>query len=441
MKTQHLPTRALAVLGMMAVSGLAASGLAASGLAAQDSKRDSISVPAGPLPLVFLDCQSKGCDRDFLRTELTWMNFVRDRNQSQVHILATSQNTGAGGSEITVTFDQQTPVVLSDSLRAIIPQGATDDEERRILARTIGRGMLPFIRGTPLADQLSVLYTPSAGESSGTRGASDPWHLWVYRISAGGYTNGDENYTSLSTNASVRASRTTEDWKFNFSLDGDYRENSYTLSETKTLQTYQHNWGGNSGAVKSLTPRWSAGASASVSSSVQSNQDVLLRAGPALEFNVFPYAESTRRQIIFQYSPGVRYANYTDSTIFGKLKETHPDHQFLLAAELTQSWGSVSASTSFNQLLDDLSKSNLNVNGNLSWRIVTGLNLNVGGSYSRIRNQLNLKRGKQGQEDVLLQLRQLRTGYSYRANIGLSFTFGSIFQNVVNPRLSEGSFF
>lgn len=436
MKTQHLPTKALAVLVMVATAGLAASGLAA-----QDSKRDSLSAPAVPLPLVFLDCQSKGCDRDFLRTELTWMNFVRDRNQSQVHILATSQNTGGGGSEITVTFDQQTPVLLSDSLRAIIPQGATDDEERRIVARTIGRGMLPFIRGTPLANQLSVRYTPSAGDGAGTRGARDPWHLWVYRISAGGYTNGDENYTSLSGNASVRASRTTEEWKINFSLDGDYRENSYTLSETKTLQTYQHSWGGDGGVVKSLTPRWSTGVSASVSSSVQSNQDLLLRVGPALEFDVYPYSESTRRQIIFQYSPGVRYADYADTTIFGKVKETHPDHQFLVAAELTKSWGSVSASTSFNQLLDDFSKSNLNVDGKVSWRIITGLNLNVGGSYSRIRNQLNLKRGKQGQEEVLLQLRQLRTGYSYRANVGLSFTFGSIFQNVVNPRLSEGRLF
>src|SRR5688572_27912053 len=56
------------------------------------------------LPRVFLDCQANGCDDDFLRTELTWLNFVRDRTLALVHILVTSQTTASGGSEVTATF-------------------------------------------------------------------------------------------------------------------------------------------------------------------------------------------------------------------------------------------------------------------------------------------------------------------------------------------------
>jgi hypothetical protein len=40
-------------------------------------------------------------------------------------------------------------------------------------------------------------------------------------------------------------------------------------------------------------------------------------------------------------------------------------------------------------------------------------------------------------EEVLLQRRQLETGYSYFFSVGLSYTFGSIFTNVVNPRFGS----
>ena len=36
--------------------------------------------------------------------------------------------------------------------------------------------------------------------------------------------------------------------------------------------------------------------------------------------------------------------------------------------------------------------------------------------------------------EVLLQLRELKTSYRYDISVGLSYTFGSIYNNVVNPR-------
>ena len=391
------------------------------------------------LPRVFVDCRAYGCDDDFLRTELTWMNFVRDRNQALVHVIATSRSTAGGGSELTVTFQPQTAITgAADSIIAFIPQGATEDGARRVLSRSIAQGMLRYVKDATLASQLTVSYAaPKTKVTSDTRGAKDKWHLWVVRTSASGYTNGDENYKSASLYGSVRASRITNAWKANFSVSGNYRENSYQLSETERLNTYLHGYNADATLVKSISPRLSLGAQSYLVSSVQSNQDLTARLSPAIEFDLFPYAQSTRKQVVVRYGPGIRYANYHEYTIYDKLSETHPDHQLLIASELTQPWGSVSASTTFKQLLDEPSKSNFDVNGFVSWRIVTGLNLNFGGGYTRIRDQLNLKRGEQEAQDVLLQLRQLRTGYSYYANVGLSFTFGSIFSNVVNPRFSQ----
>ena len=48
-------------------------------------------------PKVFLDCSS--CDIQHIKTEITLVNYVRDRKEAQVHILITTQSTGSGGRE------------------------------------------------------------------------------------------------------------------------------------------------------------------------------------------------------------------------------------------------------------------------------------------------------------------------------------------------------
>src|SRR6267143_921287 len=52
---------------------------------------------------VFLDCPDTFCDFDYYRTEITFVNWVRDRQFAQVHLLITTQDTG-GGREYTLTF-------------------------------------------------------------------------------------------------------------------------------------------------------------------------------------------------------------------------------------------------------------------------------------------------------------------------------------------------
>ena len=51
---------------------------------------------------VFLDCTY--CDMDFLRTEIPIVNYVRDRKEADVDIVASSIQTGSGGEEYTFVF-------------------------------------------------------------------------------------------------------------------------------------------------------------------------------------------------------------------------------------------------------------------------------------------------------------------------------------------------
>lgn len=410
--------------------------IAASPLTAQVAP---LAGAGGELPRVFLDCQARGCDTDFLRTELTWMNFVRDRTLALVHVIATSRGTASGGTELTVSFTGSP--VEADTIVQFSPEGATFAAQRELLARVIGQGMLGFVTGSPLAERLSIQYRAPAVSAAvaDTRGAEDRWNLWVFRLSGNAWFNGEEAYQSTSVNGSFRASRITERFKTVLSMNGNYSENHYTLSEGGAFASYRHGYSGEALLVQSIGGQWSFGVQANAASSVTSNLDLGVRVGPALEYDVFPYAQSTRRQVILRYGLGVKSLHYDSLTIYDKTSETLPDHRFVLAAEATQPWGDIGGSAQFSQYLHDLSKYELDMSVGVSWRVARGLNLNFDVGYSRIRDQINIKRGNATDEDVFLHLRQLATGYQYFGSVGVSYTFGSIFQNVVNPRFTRNT--
>jgi hypothetical protein len=74
----------------------------------------------------------------------------------------------------------------------------------------------------------------------------------------------------------------------------------------------------------------------------------------------------------------------------------------------------------------------------LNLRLFRGLSLNVNGFYSRIHDQLNLPRGEATDDEILLRRIQLATDYQYFTSFGITYTFGSIYSNIVNPRM-QGS--
>ncbi len=63
-----------------------------------------------------------------------------------------------------------------------------------------------------------------------------------------------------------------------------------------------------------------------------------------------------------------------------------------------------------------------------------GLSVFMHGSISRIRDRLFLPAGEVEEEDILLRTRRLPTDFEYAFTLGFSYTFGSIFNNIVNPR-------
>lgn len=65
-----------------------------------------------------------------------------------------------------------------------------------------------------------------------------------------------------------------------------------------------------------------------------------------------------------------------------------------------------------------------------------GFSLNLNGNHSITRNQVNLAAGDVTLEELLLRQQQLQSGYNYFVSIGLSYSFGSIYNTIVNPRFN-----
>jgi len=180
-----------------------------------------------------------------------------------------------------------------------------------------------------------------------------------------------------------------------------------------------------------------------VSGSSFSNTKLRMEIGPAIEYDFFPYSQSTRKFLTIQYGVELARRNYDELTIFALKEETILRHNLDLSLSLNQKWGSVSVSADVSHLLTNFERSltdsyNIGLFANTNFRLYKGLSIRAFASYHRIRDQLDLPGNAATREEILLQSIRLPTGYSYQANFGLTYRFGSIFNNVVNPRMGGG---
>lgn len=380
-------------------------------------------------PKVFIDCSY--CDGDYIRTEITFVNFVRDRKDAQVHILITTQQTGASGTEYTLLFSGQGDFEgIDNELKYVSGNTDTSDEIREGLVNTLKIGLVPYAGKTPIAERISISYRGGVEQQTAT---SDKWDYWVFSLSGRAYFRGEQRSSNYTLGGSFSANRVTPEFKFRSSYSGSRDEDRFSLtSGTSVNISTNHTF--RILAVKSISDHWSVGAGMSAWSSTYSNIAFAVNPAPAVEYNFFPYSESTRRQLRFLWKPGFRSNHYIEETIYNKTSENLWEQSFSITLEMKQKWGTVTTAFEASHYFNDLSKNRLYIYGDLSIRLYKGLSFNTYGQFSRIRDQLSLRKGIATDEEVLLRLTQLATGYSYYGSFGLSYTFGSIFSNVVNPR-------
>lgn len=370
---------------------------------------------------------------DYIRKEIPYVNYVRDIKDAGVYIISTSQGTGSGGREYSFFLvGQNENTGMRDTLTFVTSPDETQDEIRIKEVNTLKMGLMRYVAKTPLAKYMKISFSEPLSETVST----DKWDSWVFKASVYGYLDGQKSYKSSYLNGNISASRITREWKFNIAARYNYNIDQFDTDDG-IIKSENNSKSVSSLIVKSISDHWSYGGSLYLGSSNYSNLDLSARISPGIEYDVFPYSESTRRQLRILYSAGYTFADYTDTTIYNKTKEAHLQHSLSVAYEVVQKWGSIEVSTEYSNYLNDWSKNNLSIYGYISLRIAKGLSVNFGGSAGLIHDQLGLVKGGATTEEVLLRRKELATQFQYFTSFGLTYTFGSIYNNVVNPRFGN----
>lgn len=390
---------------------------------------------------VYLDCQGGGCDFDFFRQEIGSVNWVRDRAVADVHVLLTTQETGAGGTQYNVAFLGIGRFAgKGDTLTHSTGPNAVQDERRKAIAQMLRVGLVRFVARTSGYDALKISFVKS-GDSSTAKPQRDPWDSWVFELGLSGYTDGDKTDKFLGGDGQIEARRVTEKWKTLAELNASYNESKFQLSEGEQFTNIQRNYDLELEHVMSIGHHFALGITGGVGTSTFSNQKRVTKFAPAIEYDVFPYSEASRRTLTFQYAVGMAHYIYEDTTIYLKLREGVAVQQFRASLTAQQPWGSVGISALFRNQVMDATKRRASIGGHISVRVVRGLRVNFGGNVSSIHDQINLRLEDVSDEEILVRQRERGTSYRYNANFGVSYTFGSILNNIVNPRFDIGGFF
>ncbi|MBN4057890.1 hypothetical protein JYT34_00435 [Olleya sp. AH-315-K02] len=382
---------------------------------------------------IFLDCNR--CDNTYIKQNLNNVEFVRDQNFADVHLFFTTQRTGSDGRSYEIEFIGKNEFEnLQDTLSFSTDTDMTNDDIRQRILKYIKLGLVRYWVKQGQVDNVSVTVTKPVGDDE-KKDEKDPWNYWVFRVGANGFFNGQETSKFSNLNFSVSAKRVTDKNKFSIRIGFNESKSTFSFGDEEIV-SIRSSKSVRASDIISLNEHWSVGAFVRLGSSVFSNKDFYWSFRPAIEYNFFKYSESSKKQLTLSYRNGIVFNNYIERSIFGEDQEYLWEHELNLGGSVNQKWGSISGEASYEQFLHDTTLNSLSFFIGTNVRLFKGFSLNLNGSYSITRNQIDLPAGDVSLEELLLQQQQLKSGYNYFVSIGFSYSFGSIYNTIVNPRFN-----
>lgn len=386
---------------------------------------------------VFLDVEN-WFDRDFVRQQIPVVNYVRDREQSDVHIIVTRHDAGSAGTNYAISFiGNRAFLGIDNELTYWASSNNSSDETRRGYTNILKIGLVTYLSSTSMIDRVLVDFFTDTTDASGEDDASDEsdsWNSWVFEVYGGGNFGKEEKLSNYSFRTGFFADRVTSQWKIRLRPYFNFNNRTYFRTEGDIVNS-THRHGYSAYVVKSLTDRWSLGVFSSGLSSTFHNMKINADLVPAVEWSLFPYQEATRRSLTLAYRMGYGYNNYMETTIFGKDEEWIWAQSLEATIRFQQPWGNVRAGLTGSHFFNDLSKNRVQIYTSVNLRVFQGLSLNLYGNYEIINDLVAIPAGDRSLEEVLLARTQQATSYSISGSVGLSYTFGSRFSAAYNPRL------
>lgn len=397
---------------------------------------------------LYLRCET-WCDFTFVKTEINYVDFVNDRFEANVYAMLTSQRTGSGGEMLTLAFSGQLNFAgLDDTLQFVRSDTDTPDEYRQKLVRALNLGLARYAARTPLAEHVIITYPDSLmrNVAQAADEKKDPWNYWVYRLGINASLSANDISGNQHGNIGLSANRVTDKMKLSISGNAAASHQRYTYDDEVILVS-NNSININSTLVFSINDHISAGSFISGDHSTFNNFSHAQSIQPAFEYSFFPYREAVKKSITLFYQVGPSFHNYIDTTVYSKTEDIVYSQSLALHAGVTKKWGFAYASLGWSNYLNDFfipqkdeevkgfDVHSLNMSTYISMQLVKGLSLSFSANASVNKGlNPNIPQADYSLEDLLTNSRVFATNKGYNLGIGISYRFGSEYNNVVNPR-------
>ena len=385
---------------------------------------------------IFLDCVN-GCDLTYFRQEMDFVNFMQNRQEAQIFLQLLRQRTGSGGREYTLQVQGEEQFsVPNDTLLFFTKNDATDNERRDAILKNMKAAILPYLLQTSLAEKITYSIDKVDSDVPLNATVKDPWNYWTFQVRVNSFLEGESQSNFVNLNNSLNINRTTQENKFDVFARYNYNRSSFDIDDETVVVTNRSAFG-RMLYVYSISDHWSVGATIGAFTSTFNNVDFGIGPDPTIEYNVYPYSESSRRQFTIKYNVGPSYRNYTEETIFEKLSEWYWEQELEVQYVQIKNWGNVNIEMEYKNFLHDFSQLEIGINPEIEWNITNGLNIDIFANLSYIANQRSLQKEEVDTTNILLQNIQRQTSFRYFGGVGLSYRFGSAYNNIVNPRFTN----
>lgn len=386
-----------------------------------------------PQELIKVQFDCRGCNNNFIRQNIRSVSHVRDQDLADVYVLINQSFTPATRI-FNITLTGQTVFEgINNQFEHAISRTQTSFEQNTELVEILRIALAPYLLHR-MSEALTLSIQQDTSTAISPEEEVDKWRNWIFSLQ--GRFNLNEQDTRKESSLALRfdGDKVTENWRIR--LDGRFRRNVLKIQEqgANFSSRVENEFIGGS-IVKSLSNHWSTGVFSSFFANTADNLNSRVNSSFALEYNFFDYQEVLTREMTIAYRVGMNWQSYQDMTIFDRLSDQFASQSLAVEIRFRRNWGNLFSTIRASHFLNNIRRNRLSVDNSASVRIWRGLTVQLNVEFNIIRDQINLPKGEASLEDVILQQRAIAKSYDLFVGTGINYTFGSIFNNILNTRL------
>ena len=196
------------------------------------------------VPTVFVDCQSRECFVNYLRQEVRYINYVRDRQVADAYVLVTDQSASAGSREVQMVFMFSPKLgIANDTLIYYREANISELDRQDIFVQNFNHGILPYLLKTDLADNINYNVETDSSQDLSLTPLADPWNYWSFDVGLNLNISGESSFKEQGYFSRFTASRVQAETKTFLRTWYNYEKSQFTLSDGEVVESINRRLG------------------------------------------------------------------------------------------------------------------------------------------------------------------------------------------------------